>query len=88
MHAACCAQVLNDDKVARLLLLVHGALQRAACGRHRGASLGPLRALLRLLGAHVAAPHTFCYAAHILLQCLHTPCARPFVPHSGAEAHA
>ena len=69
--------MLSDDGIARLLVLVHAHLQRARCVRHKHASLGPLKALLLLLDDAVAAPYTFRYACHILLQCLHVPCA-PF----------
>lgn len=68
-------QVLSDDVIASLLVRVHTHLQRARCARHKNASLGPLKALLLLLDSHVAAPYTFRYACHILLQCLHVPCA-------------
>lgn len=68
------AQVLSAEAVARLLVTVHGHLQRARCGRHRAASLGPLKALLALLGPHVASPLALRYASHVLLLCLRVRC--------------
>ncbi|KAK9806879.1 hypothetical protein WJX72_005975 [[Myrmecia] bisecta] len=61
-------KVLCGDGVARLLLLVHEALQRARHPRHQSQALAALQALLLLLGPRVRAAATATYATHILLQ--------------------
>jgi hypothetical protein len=64
-------QILTGDPLARLLLLVHQNLGRARHPRHQHAALGPLHAMLTLLGPRVTAPSTFRYAVTILLRQLH-----------------
>ena len=49
---------------------MHQNLGRAQHPRHQREALGPLRAMLALLGARVAAPSTFRYAVTILLRLL------------------
>lgn len=64
-------QILVGDPLARLLLLTHQNLGRARHPRHQAAALGPLHAVLSLLGGRVTAPSTFRYATTILLRLLH-----------------
>lgn len=63
-------QVLYPDTVASLLSLVHQHLADARHARHGLQALGPLRALLQLLGPHMCEPATFRYAVHIVLQAM------------------
>lgn len=66
-------QVLYPDTVASLLSLVHQHLADARHARHGLQALGPLRALLQLLGPHMCEPATFRYAVHIALQAMDKP---------------
>ncbi len=65
-----CTQILSHDGISRLLLLVHASLKRAAHPRHALRALGPLRALLDMLGVHVRLASTARYTLVILLQLL------------------
>ena len=64
-------QALQGDAIARLILMTHRQLFRARGNRHQRRSLGPLIALLAMLGDLVCTPHAFRHTVHILLQHLH-----------------
>ncbi len=68
---ACCLQLLQGDAIARLILMAHRQLHRARGNRHQRLSLGPLIALLSMLGDLVCTPGAFRHTLHILLQHLH-----------------
>ena len=64
-------QLLQGDAIARLILMAHRQLHRAMGNRHQRRSLGPLIALLTVLGDLVCMPHAFRHTVHILLQHVH-----------------
>ena len=64
-------QLLQGDAIARLILMTHRQLHRARGNRHQRRSLGPLIALLSMLGDLVCTPGAFRHTVHILLQHLH-----------------
>ena len=72
-------QNLDDDCVARLLLMAHQRLLTAHNSRHRVAALVPLELLLQVLEGHVLVPATFRYTTQILLQLLRFRYAVPIL---------
>ncbi|KAL3152002.1 hypothetical protein ABBQ32_001122 [Trebouxia sp. C0010 RCD-2024] len=65
-------QVLRGDAIGTLLVSCHQQLQKTRHPRHARQALGPLKALLALLGDAVTVPSTFRYASTILLQQLNS----------------
>ena len=63
-------QRLDDDCVARLLLMVHMRLLSARNPHHRRIAFSPFQLLLTLLEGRVLVPATFRYATQMLLQLL------------------
>ena len=79
----------KGDAVATLLLTCHQHLHKAKHPRHAIEALGPLKALVLLLGDHVKVASTFRYLINILLQQLDIRSAFNALVHcTAAEADA
>ena len=75
-------QNLDDDSIARLLLIVHQYLLAARNEQHRQAALVPFQVLLEVLEGRILAFATFRYTTQILLQMLQYRCKHPSHAHA------